>query len=258
VYIIDVSQSVEHDHPHASELLRKDCFNVNAFFSKARLQPMSTRQLYDFVVDEHMETDEDEEARLLEIQALVADEQDLAARAHDDAVFMGMFIPRSLTEVANVEDDARRLNTGGREEAYAQRVAGLLGGASRSGGSRQGQDLAASTEGEEDVDDEVEDDGVVSRPRPITLERLANPTSEDPDDEASESSESESDHEEERQPRTVAGCSGRLPTGEEARKAAKAAKKLAAQKAKEDRREKRKDKIKKHIKKQKTKAGKKH
>ena len=29
VYVIDVSQSVEHDHPHALEFLRKDCANVN-------------------------------------------------------------------------------------------------------------------------------------------------------------------------------------------------------------------------------------
>ena len=29
LYVIDVSQSVEHDHPHALEFLRKDCTNVN-------------------------------------------------------------------------------------------------------------------------------------------------------------------------------------------------------------------------------------
>jgi serine/threonine-protein kinase RIO1 len=28
LYVIDVSQSVEHDHPHALEFLRKDCTNV--------------------------------------------------------------------------------------------------------------------------------------------------------------------------------------------------------------------------------------
>lgn len=28
-YVIDVSQSVEHDHPHALEFLRKDCHNTN-------------------------------------------------------------------------------------------------------------------------------------------------------------------------------------------------------------------------------------
>ena len=33
VYIIDVSQSVEHDHPHALEFLRKDCTNVNGRFT---------------------------------------------------------------------------------------------------------------------------------------------------------------------------------------------------------------------------------
>lgn len=37
VYIIDVSQSVEHDHPHALEFLRKDCANVNG--EEAALQP---------------------------------------------------------------------------------------------------------------------------------------------------------------------------------------------------------------------------
>ena len=33
-YIIDVSQSVEHDHPFALDFLRFDCRNVNGFFSK--------------------------------------------------------------------------------------------------------------------------------------------------------------------------------------------------------------------------------
>ena len=29
IVVIDVSQSVEHDHPHALEFLRKDCTNLN-------------------------------------------------------------------------------------------------------------------------------------------------------------------------------------------------------------------------------------
>ena len=32
LYIIDVSQSVEHDHPHALEFLRIDCNNINKYF----------------------------------------------------------------------------------------------------------------------------------------------------------------------------------------------------------------------------------
>ena len=33
-YIIDVSQSVEHDHPNALHFLRKDITNLNEFFKR--------------------------------------------------------------------------------------------------------------------------------------------------------------------------------------------------------------------------------
>uniref|UniRef100_A0A673UPJ5 Serine/threonine-protein kinase RIO1 n=1 Tax=Suricata suricatta TaxID=37032 RepID=A0A673UPJ5_SURSU len=51
VYIIDVSQSVEHDHPHALEFLRKDCANVNDFFLKHNVAVMTVRELFEFVTD---------------------------------------------------------------------------------------------------------------------------------------------------------------------------------------------------------------
>uniref|UniRef100_A0A8C3A4Y0 Serine/threonine-protein kinase RIO1 n=1 Tax=Cyclopterus lumpus TaxID=8103 RepID=A0A8C3A4Y0_CYCLU len=50
-YIIDVSQSVEHDHPHALEFLRKDCSNVNEFFVKRGVAVMTVRELFDFITD---------------------------------------------------------------------------------------------------------------------------------------------------------------------------------------------------------------
>lgn len=49
-YIIDVSQSVEHAHPYANELLHKDISNVNDFFKKKQLdQVLSNYQLYQFI-----------------------------------------------------------------------------------------------------------------------------------------------------------------------------------------------------------------
>uniref|UniRef100_A0A8D2HYJ2 Serine/threonine-protein kinase RIO1 n=1 Tax=Urocitellus parryii TaxID=9999 RepID=A0A8D2HYJ2_UROPR len=51
VYIIDVSQSVEHDHPHALEFLRKDCANVNDFFLKHAVAIMTVRELFEFITD---------------------------------------------------------------------------------------------------------------------------------------------------------------------------------------------------------------
>ncbi|KAJ3039351.1 Serine/threonine-protein kinase RIO1, partial [Rhizophlyctis rosea] len=51
LYVIDVSQSVEHDHPHALEFLRKDCQNVIDYFRK-RLQEqiMTVKELFNFIV----------------------------------------------------------------------------------------------------------------------------------------------------------------------------------------------------------------
>lgn len=53
MYVIDVSQSVEHDHPHALEFLRKDVLNVLEFFRKRLTeQIMTVRELFDFVVSD--------------------------------------------------------------------------------------------------------------------------------------------------------------------------------------------------------------
>ena len=34
LYMIDVSQSIEHDHPHSLEFLKRDIHNINNYFSK--------------------------------------------------------------------------------------------------------------------------------------------------------------------------------------------------------------------------------
>ncbi|ORZ31893.1 RIO1 family-domain-containing protein [Catenaria anguillulae PL171] len=49
--VIDVSQSVEHEHPQALEFLRKDCANITDFFRKKGVVTLSLRQLFDFVTD---------------------------------------------------------------------------------------------------------------------------------------------------------------------------------------------------------------
>lgn len=43
LYIIDVSQSVEHDHPHALEFLRSDCLNITDFFGKRGVPTMTSK-----------------------------------------------------------------------------------------------------------------------------------------------------------------------------------------------------------------------
>jgi RIO kinase 1 len=42
VWVIDVSQAVEHDHPMALDFLRRDCANINDFFKRKGLQVLNT------------------------------------------------------------------------------------------------------------------------------------------------------------------------------------------------------------------------
>jgi serine/threonine-protein kinase RIO1 len=51
VYVIDVSQSVEHDHPYASEFLRKDIANVSDFFRKKSMRVLSNYELFRFITN---------------------------------------------------------------------------------------------------------------------------------------------------------------------------------------------------------------
>lgn len=51
LYIIDVSQSVDLEHPHALHFLREDIAHINAFFRRAGVATLTTRELFDFVVD---------------------------------------------------------------------------------------------------------------------------------------------------------------------------------------------------------------
>jgi RIO kinase 1 len=50
IYVIDVSQSVEHDHPHALDFLRRDITNVNDFFKKRRVNIFTDWHLFQFIV----------------------------------------------------------------------------------------------------------------------------------------------------------------------------------------------------------------
>ena len=140
VYVIDVSQSVESDHPSALDFLRKDASNVNDFFSKAgNLSPMTTRQLFDFITSTVIDNTEEAESKALdEIIEDVENESNELSKANimekkarkqqtdvDEAVFMSQFLPRSLNQVA--EQDIRMIEEGEVEETYAHAVAALTG-----------------------------------------------------------------------------------------------------------------------------------
>lgn len=107
VYIIDVSQAVEHDHPHALEFLRKDCANINDFFRKYNVAVMTVRELFEFVTDPSI-TSENMDAYLEKSMEIAVErtEEERSNQDHvDEEVFKKAYIPRTLTEVKNYERD---------------------------------------------------------------------------------------------------------------------------------------------------------
>ena len=111
VQIIDVSQSVELDHPRALDFLRTDCINVTRFFGSKISNPLSARRLFNFVISETLGNNEVQMDAALEeamtdqmkpFDSKLSEEMraDLISKEElMDKVFMDSFIPRSLNQV---------------------------------------------------------------------------------------------------------------------------------------------------------------
>lgn len=124
LWIIDVSQSVEHDHPGAFEFLRKDLKNVGDFFGSYGIRCLGLRRAFDFVTSTNTETDDGMNMlkQWLETPETVEAADDnkpsaLEAEAHahkatEDSVFLKSFIPRNLGEVLNPEQELERRDQG--------------------------------------------------------------------------------------------------------------------------------------------------
>jgi len=127
LWIIDVSQSVEHDHPSAFDFLRKDLNNVDEFFSRLGVKCLGLRRTFDFVIRESLDGEEGEMlTRWLsepepEAHGIEADSN--AQQQQEESVFMQSFIPRNLYEVYDPERDIALVNKGdGANLIYADTI----------------------------------------------------------------------------------------------------------------------------------------
>jgi len=111
--IIDVSQSVEHDHPHALQFLRQDCTNITDFYTKKGLMPMTVRQLFNFITSLNIK-DEEVDDYLDKIQEGIENHTQTLSISDeiDEQVFMKSYIPRNLFEVKDIEKDIDKLEQG--------------------------------------------------------------------------------------------------------------------------------------------------
>ncbi|KAK1140576.1 Serine/threonine-protein kinase rio1 [Aspergillus melleus] len=120
LHIIDVSQSVEHDHPRSLEFLRMDIKNVNDFFRRKSVDVLSERTIFEFIISATgPSTLEPREPLLDAVEKLYTraetqdDEQQTAAeREVDTAVFRQQYIPQTLEQVYDFERDAAKVHAG--------------------------------------------------------------------------------------------------------------------------------------------------
>ncbi|KAG9126639.1 protein kinase rio1 [Ceratobasidium sp. 392] len=171
LYIIDVSQSVEHDHPSAFDFLRNDIRNVEAFFGGA-VRTLGPRRVFEFVTKEDINQGQGEEVLALEPvlhrwldeepehregSGTVGDQQSgpafsqpetqkdrVPARSEeqDDAVFLKSYIPRTLNDVYDPERDIAVLQRGEGKDLIYGDLTGVV----------QVNEGAAADKREEDTD----------------------------------------------------------------------------------------------------------
>lgn len=82
LWIIDVSQSVDLDHPRALDFLREDATHVNAYFNRAGVATLTTRELFEFVVDPNINAGNINEA----IEALIQVSSSRPAATGEDEI----------------------------------------------------------------------------------------------------------------------------------------------------------------------------
>lgn len=105
LYIIDVSQSVEHEHPQASEFLMMDCANVSRFFRNLGVAVMNDRELFEFITHPSLEGEGQIDSYLDEIKQGIKDRegQEITPQAEiDAAVFQATYVPRTLDEIKDI------------------------------------------------------------------------------------------------------------------------------------------------------------
>ncbi len=126
LWIIDVSQSVEHDHPSAFDFLRNDLKNVEEFFGRRDVKCLGLRRAFEFVIKD-ADSVEDAASMLAKWREDTVDgdqhEEDGAKETHEDEVFRKSYIPRSLNDLYDPERDVSAIQRGeGSKLIYADTI----------------------------------------------------------------------------------------------------------------------------------------
>ncbi|KAF7931797.1 uncharacterized protein EAE98_004533 [Botrytis deweyae] len=221
LFIIDVSQSVEHDHPRSLEFLRMDIKNVSDFFKRKNVEVLSEQTIYQFITFHDGPTQEPGLSEALEKLLLERPEEDeteeaVAKRQVENEVYRQQYIPQTLEQVYDFERDAEKVGKGERGDLVYRNLLAA-------------DKMPMSSGNEADAEDTMGDG--------------TSQASDDDDEDADGDEDGEDGDDDDDEKRFEKGT----PRGK--RFEDKDAKKEHKKAVKEEKREKRKDKIPKHLKK---------
>lgn len=158
LYIIDVSQSVEHDHPRSLEFLRMDIKNVTDYFKKKGVHTFTERRLFDFITSYDYPNDQETLPGVLATIPRASDDEKFPETEDGVAeqVFRKAFMPQNLNQVYDFERDAEKVERGEIDDlVYKDLLSTKKAGGDSSQAEKSGyEDEDAENDLTEDEDDE--------------------------------------------------------------------------------------------------------
>lgn len=152
LYIIDVSQSVELDHPRASEFLRMDIKNVTDFFKRKNVHTLPEPVVFKFITKAKLDkgSSRDEVEYLFDAREEVEDEE---AEEVDTAVFRQQYLPTTLDQVYDIERDVDLIQQGQGENLVYKDLLATPGNKTQ----QQSKDEDSDSDGGVGLSDDEED-----------------------------------------------------------------------------------------------------
>ncbi|CAG99992.1 protein kinase RIO1 [Kluyveromyces lactis] len=233
LYIIDVSQSVQPEHPMSLDFLRMDIKNVNSYFQKLGIDIFPERVIFQFIISEVLDKFKGDYRSSDDLETYVADNLPLKLTDEDEAedeVFRSLHLIRNLGGLE--ERDFDRF-TDGKFDLLKSLIANENRKYSENFTASEQYELSSS----DDEEDDVDGDDLPNLVTDINEDDIAGSDEDDDSDETNDSSDGD-------------GWVSDKDTPLKGKKYEdKDAKKQRKQETKEAKREKRKTKVKKHVKK---------
>jgi len=125
LYIIDVSQSVEHDHPRSLEFLKMDIKNISDFFKRKGVDTINEISVFEFITKPNLGSRTDGETEDAATSRFLRELPRGTGEEVEERFFREAYVPRTLEEVYDVERDAEKFGRGeGSDLVYRELLAG--------------------------------------------------------------------------------------------------------------------------------------